>query len=911
MSALLVKQLKQNEEDFEFYPSTTEILTALYWDLLPQKREDSFEDNFFGVNKNITLLDIGAGNCKLLSVFKDIASSQPLLDEVYYEEIHRADEMMKKSVTTIKQFTNYGGRMDVVFADGEECNIDLHQFVLTLNNNPVENIDLSMLEQEDKKSSYVCNKEHLMNLLENYELPTRIRSSRENNVVKINKYMAIEKSQILINNMPEEVFVMGADFNEQTLLDKKADIIFSNPPYKEYSYWSEKIIKEANADSIYLVIPQRWDNQENIIQAIKKRNATYTIVGEFDFLNSEDRAARAKVNLLRIDLPDTASSKNVDPFNLWFNECFKFEAEESEDVNKYTYQKFDEVEKKRKETIQNQIVKAGDLVTALVELYNKELDKYLNNYKLISQLDVEVLKELNVKRDGLREALKVKIEGLKNLYWREIFDNLTEITSRLTTKSRDRMLETLKSNTSIDFTKSNIRSVVIWAIKNAPRYYDEQLLQVYKNLSNEENAKLYKSDHRFSSDTWRYYRDDDSKYKLDYRIVVSGYRSEWDDRDGKLSDAQMDYIRDLIVVARNLGFNVERGYSSLRLKDKYTITTVPSATPRKVGDKTFEGKIKEVYYHTNTPNKNGERVMEEDGVIYVYDKDLRHCFYQYKIGEEYYHHDGVSSDDDIFTTVLGHKNGNVHFQINQQFMKKFNLEAGRLRGWLKTPQEAAEELDISIEEASSYWKSNFTLIPENLPILLPQFKKVDEELSNENIEKLDIQSLDSLLLEDDEVVNDENTIDIDLKEDESLNYESILYERLILSLKEEVKKPSVWFNFHTAKSSDSDYINGHLGLTWDKIFKEDPKVSDDRTVVGYKIYKTKMKDQTPFVSASKKISLNISEINTFIDDSLSVSEAINKAKDLIENKFKDEEVILGSDYVSPNDCKQTSLFDFL
>ena len=195
--------------------STTEILTALYWDLLPQKREDSFEDNFFGVNKHITLLDIGAGNCKLLSVFKDIASSQPLLDEVYYEEIHRADEMIEKSVTAVKQFTTYGGRMDVVFADGEESNIDLHQFVLTLNNNPIENIDLSMLEQEDKKSSYVNNKEYLISLLENYKLPTRTRSSRENNVVKINKYMAIEKSQILINNMPEEVFVMGTDFNER------------------------------------------------------------------------------------------------------------------------------------------------------------------------------------------------------------------------------------------------------------------------------------------------------------------------------------------------------------------------------------------------------------------------------------------------------------------------------------------------------------------------------------------------------------------------------------------------------------------------------------------------------------------------------------------------------------------------
>ena len=906
MSAALVRKLKENEEDFEFYPTTTEILTALYWDINGPKTKPGLH----GRKREISLLDIGAGNCKLLSVFKDIASSQPLLDEVYYNEIPRADEMIEKSVIAVKELTSYKEKLNVVYANGEEDNINLHQFVLTLKNNPIENIDLSSLEIFTHFK--LTDKEWLLEKISNYELPTSKRYHREHNVVKINKYMAIEKSQILINNMPEEAFVIGTDFKEQTLIDKKADIIFSNPPYKEYSYWSEKIIKEANASSIYLVIPQRWDNQENIIQAIKKRNATYTIIGEFDFLNSEDRTARAKVNLLRIDMPDSCSSKNIEPFDLWFNECFKFEAEETEDINSHIYQRFDEAERKRKETIQNQIVKAGDLVTALVELYNKELDKYINNYKLISQLDADVLKELNVKRDGLREALKVKIDGLKNLYWHEIFDNLTEITSRLTSKSRDRMLETLRSNTSIDFTKSNIRAVVIWAIKNAPKYYDNQLLQVYKNLSNEDSAKLYKSDFRFSADSWRYYRNDDAKYKLDYRIVVSGHRSSTDDRDNRLSDNQMEYIRDLIVVARNLGFNVERGYSSLRLKDKYTITTVPSATPRKVGDKTLDGKIQEVYYHTNKPNSNNKRVMEEDGIIYVYDKKRRDCdcFYQYKIGEEYYHHNGVSSDDDIFTTVLGHKNGNVHFQINQQFMKKFNLEAGRLRGWLKTPQEAAEELDISIEEASSYWKSNFTLIPENLPTLLPQFKKVDEELSNENIEKLDIQSLDSLSLEDNEVVSDKNTISIDL-EDESLNYESILYKRLVLSLKEEAKKPSVWFNFHTAKSSDSDYINGHLGLTWDKIFKEDPKVSDDRTVVGYKIYKTKMKDQTPFVSASKKISLNISEINTFIDDSLSMSEAINKAKDLIENKFKDEEVILGSDYVSPDDCKQTSLFDFL
>ena len=532
-------------------------------------------------------------------------------------------------------------------------------------------------------------------------------------------------------------------------------------------------------------------------------------------------------------------------------------------------------------------------MSALVELYNQELNKYINNYKLISQLDAEVLKELNVKKYGLREALKVKIEGLKNLYWREIFDNLTEITSRLTSKSRNSMLDTLKENSNIDFTKSNIRAVVIWVIKNAPKYYDNQLLQVYRNLSNDDSAKLYKSDFRFSSDNWRYYKNDDAKYKLDYRIVVSGHRSSTDDRDNRLSDNQMEYIRDLIVVARNLGFDIERGYSAFRLKDKYTITTVPSATPRKVGDKTLEGKIKEVYYHTNKPNSNGERVMEENEIIYVYDKDLRHCFYQYKIGDEYYHHDGVSSDDDIFTTVLGHKNGNVHFQLNQRFMKKFNLEAGRLKGWLKTPQEAAEELDMSIEEASSYWKSNFTLLPKDLANMLPQFRKVDEELNDENIEKLDVQSFDSLLIEDDEVIIDDNTVNIDLKENELLDFESILYKRLVLSLREEAQTTSVWVNFHMAKPSDNDYENGQLGLTWDKIFKENPKESNDKTVVGYKIYKTKMKNnETPFVPVGKRISLDISEINTFINNSL-------------------EEDIINRDYVSSDDSKQTSIFDFL
>lgn len=137
--------------------------------------------------------------------------------------------------------------------------------------------------------------------------------------------------------------------------------------------------------------------------------------------------------------------------------------------------------------------------------------------------------------------------------------------------------------------------------------------------------------------------------------------------------------------------------------------------------------------------------MEKDGISYVYDKDLEECFYQYKIADSYYHQNGIYNENDVLTTVVGHKNGNVHFQINQEFMKIFNLEAGRLKGWLKSPQEAAEELEISLEEATSCWKSNFTLLPKDLAIMLPHFSKLNEVKEVipkvvKNIEDKDLES---------------------------------------------------------------------------------------------------------------------------------------------------------------------------
>ncbi len=688
--ATIVANLKQNGQDFEFYPTTNEILEAMFWDIKSHKRNLWFNDESTIENKgydaefefqSVSILDIGAGNCKLLDKFHEISETQ--------------------------SFTDKHGR--------------------------------------------------------------KVRD----NTLGINRYMAIEKSQILINKMPKEVIVVGTDFNENTIIDKQADIVFCNPPYREYERWTERIIKEANASFIYLVIPKRWGNSRAIAEALRLRRAKVQIVGDFDFLNSEDRKARAKVSLVKVCLSYYKGYKNrhsekatrnyhgdkvnVDPFELWFNENFKIQAEKSvESWNEYKVK--EKREEERKTRIKNELVGGRDIVHTLIQLYNRDLDKLISNYQKLAELDADILKELDVKLDGVLEALKTKIQGLKVLYWEEIFNNFDAITSRLTSFTRQRLKEQLAANTNIDFTEGNIRSIVIWVIKNASKYFQEQMLEMYDRFTAKECTKLYKSNIHWTSDSWRYcqkMKENGIKWSLDYRIILDSARGWREESDGTISDHQMQDIRDLIVVAKNLGFEIDKSnipWNGLTIKDKHNIlfSTGNKKEILKKGSKTLWGKIDEVFCQTHIHNEDGERVMEKDGVVYVDRSDEQdYTYYQYRIGD-YYFDNYVPREEDIFTTVIGHKKGTNHFQFNQKFIKCFNLEVSRIRGWIKTPKEAAEEFDISVEEATTYWKSSFELLPSHLPNLLPNIMPKEDAKSEDKEEKKAIQK-EQLSLFGDEV----------------------------------------------------------------------------------------------------------------------------------------------------------------
>ena len=81
-------------------------------------------------------------------------------------------------------------------------------------------------------------------------------------------------------------------------------------------------------------------------------------------------------------------------------------------------------------------------------------------------------------------------------------------------------------------------------------------------------------------------------------------------------------------------------------------------------------------------------------------------------------------DENIFTckgetfmAVRAYKNGNIHCKMNQEFMKKLNIEAGRLNGWLKSKKETAEELDITIQEVEKYYNTNLRIAPSGVKLL--------------------------------------------------------------------------------------------------------------------------------------------------------------------------------------------------
>ena len=179
------------------------------------------------------------------------------------------------------------------------------------------------------------------------------------------------------------------------------------------------------------------------------------------------------------------------------------------------------------------------------------------------------------------------------------------------------------------------------------------------------NIEGYKSNKHFIKDTFRcmdswdfrqrQHENSLGKYKLDYRVINECYNcfpGYSYEAINELNKSVHNKINDVITIAQNLGFNV-------------------------VDDSRYIG--------TWSP---GEK-------------------------KEFYH--DVNGELKLFAEIKAFKNGNIHMKFDQKFMRAFNVEAGRLLGWLKDAEEANTELNI--KDGAELFNSNIKLLPSKMRLL--------------------------------------------------------------------------------------------------------------------------------------------------------------------------------------------------
>ena len=452
---------------------------------------------------------------------------------------------------------------------------------------------------------------------------------------------AIEKNPMLKALIGTDTLVIGDDFLENTLFDKKLDVIFCNPPYSNYVEWCYKIIAEANADHIFMVIPDRWEDVEKLQAIIKSRGYLASSLGGFDFLNAE-RAARCKVAV--VHLKENRNSRMRDFFDVELEKYFKFNESKKEDCFSFIDKK-EAREREFTESINNRkLVCGGDYVQAITSLYHEEEQRIYSTMKGLAAIDVSLLEELKIEFGKIKSLIRDKLSNLSSKYWREVITKLQPIAKRLT-ESNQKALFNAVTEANMSFNAANIYNVIEWAIKTASQAIEEQVLEVYNGLISDANCTKYKSNKTiFVGNNF----ETKTPSKLNLRLVVE-YKggindSNWKQYDypNKLNKRAHNFLADLFVIANNLGFEID------------------SAASYQVGD-WESGETKEF-----CAVRNGEYVQ--------------------------------------LMTVRAFYNGNLHIKLNKEFNHKLNVIKGKYEGWIHSVDEVVNEFDVSEKEAKQLFE---------------------------------------------------------------------------------------------------------------------------------------------------------------------------------------------------------------
>lgn len=516
------------------------------------------------------------------------------------------------------------------------------------------------------------------------------KSLSENVENKSCQLFAIEKAETHIREYRhKDVTLLGTDFYETNLFSKNCHIAYVNPPYSDFTYWLDSILSQLNFNILYAVIPQRWQESEQLQDAMTRRGLKrWDILAESDFLDA-DRKARCKVHVVRFSFDSletkkyegrryrhSVSASKVSPFQDFLENEIGLKKTYSDTCEKFN--EYREVERVKKEmqtegTPCFELVKSRGVLWALLEAYERDLKNVFEQYKMIGQLDPNLLQELGVKYEDIKTGVTEKLYGFRGVYWKALFEELSTLSERLTNTHRKTLLNSLNNN-GLDFTYKNALYICEYACAYASELIESSITDIYKTLTDEKSiARHYVSNAHVYKDDWRmnrHYEDTNkqAKYILDFRFIHSSWGNfsahSWE--KGLNENAQV-FTTDLVVILNLLGYSgvyMDQGLREIVGGDKLGIWGT-------------------------TPDGQLVKLIE----------------------------------------IKYFLNGNKHLRFDQHAMARLNVTASRLLGWCRSKQEFEQETAQKKPVSDEAWEigDNLTVLPSN--VLKLTHTNEDEQLN--------------------------------------------------------------------------------------------------------------------------------------------------------------------------------------
>ena len=301
------------------------------------------------------------------------------------------------------------------------------------------------------------------------------------------------------------------------------------------------------------------------------------------------------------------------------------------------------------------------MVAALVRWYERDLARIQDNHDKLLSLDVALLTELDLSVRAVIDVLKNKLDCLKDQYWAELFSHMGAVTSKLTAKYRRAITEHIGGFKAVDFSAENIYAILLWVLEHANKYIEKQTLEVFDAMLSRANIRNYKSNQRvFGDGDWRYGQrpENISHVSLDYRIVLEHSGGISRNYSGKphMAKHAAEFLGDLLTLANLLRFPADME----------------------------DARLHEGLYPEQSAWKPGKPQLFQD----------------------------ISGHDLI--EVRAFLNGNMHIRLAQRFALAINVAVGKLRGWIRTKDEAVSEFG---DEAAALYDVPLLLGSASMPYL--------------------------------------------------------------------------------------------------------------------------------------------------------------------------------------------------